>query len=149
MGANFSGGGTMRNQALWLVLWSLILMNVGEAASGAENVLAPLAFQSSGGWRRPSEAQENQHASPNGQQQQQQINQAKAQSEVKGPPPGRQWPSADSARLKQTAEELANLAQSVPPDVDQTTKGILPKDLEQKLKRIEKLAKQLRSGITH
>jgi len=139
----------MRNQALWLLLWAFILMNGVLAAKGAEDVLTPFAIQSSGGWRRPSETEENQHASPNGQQQQQQINQAKAQSEVKGPPPARQWPGADAARLKQTAEELANLAQSVPPDVDQTTKGILPKDLEQKLKRIEKLAKQLRSGIIH
>jgi hypothetical protein len=136
----------MRKQALWLVLWALILMNGAEAASGAENVLAGFAFQSSGGWRRPSETPENQHTLSNGQQQQ--INQAKAQAEISGPPPVRQWPSADAARLKQVAEELANLAQSVPPDVDQTTKGILPKDLEQKLKRIEKLAKQLRSGIS-
>jgi hypothetical protein len=43
---------------------------------------------------------------------------------------------------------LAALAQSVPPDIDQTAKGILPKDLGQKLKRIEKLAKQLRGQLS-
>ena len=32
--------------------------------------------------------------------------------------------------------------------IDQTTKGTLPKDLSEKLKRIEKLAKQLRSQVT-
>ncbi len=57
--------------------------------------------------------------------------------------------SADLAKLKQDADELATLAQSIPPDVDQTTKGLLPKDLGQKLKRIEKLSKQLRSRISH
>jgi len=52
-------------------------------------------------------------------------------------------------KLKQDADQLATLAQLIPSDVDQTTKGILPKDLDQRLKRIEKLAKQLRSQISH
>jgi len=56
---------------------------------------------------------------------------------------------AEIARLRQDANELASLAQSIPPAVDQTTKGILPKDLDQKLKRIEKLSKELRSRISH
>jgi hypothetical protein len=73
---------------------------------------------------------------------------AKAQAE-KGEPTVYQPQSLDLARLRQDAEELASLAQSVPPAVDQTTKGILPGDLDQKLKRIEKLAKQLRSRISH
>jgi hypothetical protein len=51
-------------------------------------------------------------------------------------------------KLKHDAEELAALAESVPSDVDQTTKGLLPKDLREKLKRIEKLAKQLRSQLS-
>lgn len=55
----------------------------------------------------------------------------------------------DLAKLRSDADELANLAQSIPPDVDQTTRGLLPKDLEQRLKKIEKLAKQLRSRISH
>jgi hypothetical protein len=54
----------------------------------------------------------------------------------------------DPAKLRRDAGELATLAQSVPTEVDQTTKGILPKDLNVKLKRIENLAKQLRSRIS-
>ncbi len=53
----------------------------------------------------------------------------------------------DLAKLRRDADELAALAQSVPSAVDQTTKGVLPKDLNDKLKRIEKLAKGLRSQI--
>jgi hypothetical protein len=137
----------MRNLMLWLALWALIGMNFAPAARSAENAGAGFAYQSGGGWRRPSETPENQHAAFNGQQQQQQISQAKAQAEGNARPQARQWASPDVEKLKHAAEELANLSQSIPPDVDQTTKGILPKDLQQKLKRIEKLAKQLRSGI--
>jgi hypothetical protein len=73
---------------------------------------------------------------------------AKAQLDKRVPPPIQRLQSADLARLKQDADELASLAQSIPPDVDQTTKGILPQDLDKKLKRIEKLSKQLRSRIS-
>ena len=73
--------------------------------------------------------------------------QAVAQSEKDIPPPLNQRPALDLAKLKRDADELASLAQSVPLAVDQTTKGILPKDLSEKLKRIEKLAKQLRAQI--
>ena len=59
-----------------------------------------------------------------------------------------QPPFGDATKLKQNASELAALAESIPPDIDQTTKGILPKELDQKLKRIEKLAKQLRLQIS-
>ena len=51
-------------------------------------------------------------------------------------------------KLRQDAAELAGLAQSIPPEVDQTTKGMLPKELSAKLRRIEKLAKHLRSTIS-
>jgi hypothetical protein len=74
---------------------------------------------------------------------------AEAQFDKDVPPPVHQPQTVDLSRLRQDADELANLARSVPPDVDQTTRGILPKDLDQKLKRIEKLAKQLRSKIYH
>ncbi len=55
----------------------------------------------------------------------------------------------DSVKLRHEANELAALAQSVPSEVDQTTKGVLPKDLGDKLKRIEKLAKQLRDQLNN
>jgi hypothetical protein len=50
-------------------------------------------------------------------------------------------------RMRHDADELAYLAQSIPPDVDKTAKGLLPKDLALKLKRIEELSKQLRTRI--
>jgi hypothetical protein len=77
-----------------------------------------------------------------------QADQAVAQGEKDVPPPTNQRTSVDAAKLRRDADELATLAQSVPPAVDQTTKGMLPKDLAERLKKIEKLAKQLRSQIS-
>ncbi len=77
-----------------------------------------------------------------------QFEMAKVQSGQRVTPAVQQLKGADLAKLKQDADELASLAQSIPPDVDQTTRGILPKDLDKKLKRIEKLSKQLRSRIS-
>ncbi|MFZ3370119.1 MAG: hypothetical protein WA239_23615, partial [Candidatus Sulfotelmatobacter sp.] len=73
---------------------------------------------------------------------------AQDQLEKNSVPPMNQRASIDLAKLRHDADELAALAQSVPPAVDQTTKGMLPKDLSDKLKRIEKLAKELRSQIS-
>ena len=42
---------------------------------------------------------------------------------------------------------MADLAQTVPLDVDQVNQGLLPKDASEKRKRIEKLAKRLRSEL--
>lgn len=78
-----------------------------------------------------------------------QADRAEDQFNKSVPPPARQRQNTDVAKLREDASELASLAQSIPPAVDQTTKGMLPKDLDQKLKRIEKLAKQLRSQIDH
>ncbi len=52
-----------------------------------------------------------------------------------------------AAEVKQQADELAKLAQSIPPDVDKLTKGQLPQDLAARLKQIEKLSKQLRREV--
>src|SRR5271166_4373954 len=76
---------------------------------------------------------------------QREVDKAEVQFDRSIPPPADLRQSIDVARIRQDASELANLAQSIPPAVDQTTKGFLPKDLDQKLRRIEKLAKQLRS----
>ncbi len=76
-----------------------------------------------------------------------QANQAEAQSQRDMPPPAFQRGAINLDKLKHDASELASLADSVPPEIDQTTKGVLPKDLSDKLKRIEKLAKQLRSQL--
>jgi hypothetical protein len=45
------------------------------------------------------------------------------------------------------ADELASLAQQVRADTEQATKGLLAKDLKDKLKRIERLSKQLRQEL--
>jgi hypothetical protein len=77
-----------------------------------------------------------------------QADQTEAQTDKNVPGPIHQHANIDATKLKRDADDLASLAQSIPTDVDATTRGMLPKDLEQKLKRIEKLAKHLRSALT-
>src|SRR5690242_10445164 len=48
----------------------------------------------------------------------------------------------DHALLKNQSEEMASLVSSLPPQIDQVKQGLLPKDLQNRLARIEKLAKQ-------
>ncbi len=45
-------------------------------------------------------------------------------------------------------QELQKLANALPPQIDQVTKGQMPKDLPENLKRIERLAKHLRSEVS-
>jgi hypothetical protein len=54
----------------------------------------------------------------------------------------------DLAELQREADELSTLAQSIPADVKSTQQGLLSKDLLEKLKRIEKLSKHLRSQLS-
>jgi hypothetical protein len=54
----------------------------------------------------------------------------------------------DPAQLERDAHELASLAQLIPSEVQQVEHGRLPKDLDEQLKRIEKLSKQLRREIS-
>ena len=54
----------------------------------------------------------------------------------------------DGAQLLREANELAKLANEVPPLVEQANKGLLSKDLNARLKRIEKLSKQLHRDLT-
>ena len=49
--------------------------------------------------------------------------------------------------LQREADQLATLAQSIPADIDSVHKGKLPKDVIQKLKRIEKLSKRIRTEL--
>ena len=67
--------------------------------------------------------------------------------EADAPPPPPQQLSANKQQLDHEAAELSALAQSIPLDINSVTRGTLPKDLLGKLKRIEKLSKQLRSQI--
>lgn len=53
----------------------------------------------------------------------------------------------DSAELQREAGELLELSQSLQVDVQSLTRGIHPKDTLNKLKRVQKLAKHMRSEI--
>ena len=55
----------------------------------------------------------------------------------------------DFLELQREARELSDLAHTVPTDIDNVGRGLLPKDLVEKLKRIERLSKRLRSDISH
>jgi hypothetical protein len=76
------------------------------------------------------------------------ADQVDAQMDRNMPPPTQKQRSVNPITLKHEADELAALAQSIPSAVDQTTKGMIPKDLAEKLKRIEKLAKHIRGQLT-
>lgn len=56
---------------------------------------------------------------------------------------------ANADQLQRNAEELMTLTQSIPTDIDALNRGLLPKDMVDKLKRIEKLSKQLRKQLPH
>jgi hypothetical protein len=71
----------------------------------------------------------------------------KAQDQFdKGMPPPREQ-VARPPNLLHDANELAALANSIPPAVTQLANGLRGRDLEQRLKRIEKLSKRLRSSL--
>jgi hypothetical protein len=61
--------------------------------------------------------------------------------------PANVGPRVDLIQLQREADVLAKTAQSIPADVESIRKGILPKDVIQKLKEIEKLSKRLRSEL--
>lgn len=63
------------------------------------------------------------------------------------PPTSPRQPKVNPAQLKHEADELAQLASTIPPEVEQTMKGEFPKQLNENLKRIEKLAKHMRSEL--
>ena len=54
----------------------------------------------------------------------------------------------NAAKLREEADLLSKLAQSIPADVDKVAKGQLAQDLGSRLKQIEKLSKQLRHDIS-
>jgi hypothetical protein len=69
------------------------------------------------------------------------------QNESVSPPPVHR--SVNPVTLENQASQLADLAASMPKAVQNANQGVLDKDLIQRLKRIEKLAKQLRSQLDH
>jgi len=54
---------------------------------------------------------------------------------------------ADPSRLQDEAAELARLSAEIPARIERVNHGQLPKTLDEELKRIEKLAKHLRSEV--
>lgn len=75
------------------------------------------------------------------------IREADKQTNKPLEPPLSGTPGTDPAKLKQEADELAQLSAGVPSDLARVAHGQLPKDLSDKLKRIEKLAKNLRNQL--
>ncbi len=74
------------------------------------------------------------------------ANRATRQAEnVEAPAPPVQ--NVTAAQVMQQADDLVALAQQVRADTERATQGLLAKDLNKKLKRIEKLSKQLREEL--
>ena len=72
----------------------------------------------------------------------------KAQAAIEKSIPSPQLPSQRTpAEVQRDADQLVTLAQSIPADLNSVSQGKLPKDVIQKLKQIEKLAKRLRSEL--
>jgi len=53
----------------------------------------------------------------------------------------------DIVTMEREAKEMAALASTIPGDIEQVKKGLLPRSALDKLQRIEKLSKQLRRRI--
>ena len=53
----------------------------------------------------------------------------------------------DLEKLQKEADDLARTAQTIPADVASVRQGMLPKDVIEKLKQIEKLSKHLRGEL--
>jgi hypothetical protein len=86
-------------------------------------------------------------AARNGNSGQRQADRAEDQFEKTVPPPVRQQSSVDFAKVKSDANELVILSQSIHSGIDDVGKGMLPKDLIEKLKQMEKLSKRLRNEL--
>ena len=57
-------------------------------------------------------------------------------------------PTVDMVKLQEDARELADLSVSIHADVKRVNRGLLAKDVVEKLKRVEKLSKRLRRELT-
>ncbi|HEY1271814.1 MAG TPA: hypothetical protein VGF08_07505 [Terriglobales bacterium] len=64
------------------------------------------------------------------------------------PAPTQMHPQVDRVQLQREARELSDLAHTLPADVESVNRGLLPKDVIEKLKRIEKLSKHLRGALS-
>jgi len=69
---------------------------------------------------------------------------AKSQNSDPSEAPGRRL---DLQQIQKEADDLARTAQTIPSDVANVKKGMLPKDVIEKLRQIEKLSKRLRTEL--
>jgi len=76
------------------------------------------------------------------------IREADKQTNKPLDPPLIGTPGPNVAKLKREADELAQLSAGLPSDLAHVAQGQFPKDLAEKLRRIEKLAKHLRSELS-
>ena len=72
----------------------------------------------------------------------------KAEQQPLEPPLEPQRRVAAPVTLKRQADEFAKLAATIPAQIDQVVQGKLPKNLQDDLKRLEKLARKLRSEVS-
>ncbi|PYX97811.1 MAG: hypothetical protein DMG71_02055 [Acidobacteria bacterium] len=72
---------------------------------------------------------------------------AETQRTTSGEPP--QKKHFDALQIQREARELSDLAKSIPLDMERVNQGLMPKDMVEKLKRIEKLSKHLRVEVTY
>jgi hypothetical protein len=77
-----------------------------------------------------------------------QADQAAAQTERNIPPPITQHVAIHLVEIGQEADELSRIAQTIPLDIEGVKKGMFPKDVIQRLRRIERLARHLRRELT-
>jgi hypothetical protein len=50
-------------------------------------------------------------------------------------------------QLQKDSKELSELGSSIPADMNQVQRGLLPKDIDKKLRRLEKLSKNVREEL--
>lgn len=68
-------------------------------------------------------------------------------AQINEPPAKFKHKLADPAKLQEEADTLAKLSAEIPGQIELVIQGQFPKDLEGQLKRVEKLAKHLRSEV--
>lgn len=76
-----------------------------------------------------------------------QADHVETQTEKNIPPPSTARARIDLVKVGQEADELAKTAQTIPADVASVQNGMLPKNVLQKLRQIEKLSKRMRSEL--
>jgi len=61
--------------------------------------------------------------------------------------PAATYARPDPKLMLQQATDLKQLSEAIPPDIENLNKGMISKDLSERLKKIEKLAKKLREEV--